>query len=146
MKHIYLGTALAIAVLVATVVLLRMNSTLHYPKVVAAFPGNITLTIIDQPWTDPEKCARENRAITAKLKKTYPNSDIRASCPAELDATEARAFHGQASDLPVVYSESEVILVKAETKLAMSVCSGMAAQITKQKIQTARCVAPAGTH
>ena len=145
MKHVYLWTALAIAGLVAAIVLWRMGPP-HYPKVVAAFPGNITMTFIEQPWSDAKKCATENAKVTAKIMEKCPACRIASSCPTALDATETRAFHGHASNLPMLYTEAESVLIDAPGTQAMSICTAMAEQIARQKKQRARCIAPANTH
>ena len=118
----------------------------HYPRVVAEFPGNISLTFIERPWNSQKKCAQENETVSTKLRGECPACRIEASCPTKLEAAESRALHGQAINLPVVYAEAEIILVKAEAKQAISICNNMAEQITKQKIQHARCIAPANAH
>jgi|GEM_PF-1244163 len=145
MKHVYLWTALAIAALVAAIVLWRTGPP-HYPKVVAAFPGNITMTFIEQPWSSQKKCAQENENITAKVGGKCQNCRIKASCPTKLNTTETRALRGQATGFPVVYTTVASTIIDADAKTAMSICNSMAEQITKQKIQHARCIAPANTH
>ena len=142
MKHVYLWTALAIATLVAVIVLLRMNAPLYYPKVAIALPGNITMTVIAQPWNSEAKCAQKYKAISASVSGKCLNCNIKASCLVALDMRESQALRGKAINRPVVYTTTAITIIDAETKEAMSICNSIATQATKEKIQHVRCIAP----
>lgn len=138
--RIYIIAALCIGALTAAAVL-WISPERHYPLVRVHLPDQSTLTFIDAPWTDQQKCRDTNQKIIGTVRKNCSQCEIEESCAKQLAASWQIALAGQAIDYYVVQSGTLRVVVDAVNS-SKETCMAMAEQITRDKRQTARCIPP----
>lgn len=136
----YLVSAVSIAVL-SVAAMLWVDSERYYPLVHVVLPDQSALVFIDTPWTDQKKCQDENQEIIGALRTNCAQCQITDSCAKQMNLTWQKALAGQAINSYVVHSGTLRIIVIAGNA-SKQTCTVMAEQVTRDKKQTARCVAP----
>ncbi|HET7833164.1 MAG TPA: hypothetical protein VFK88_09390 [Gallionella sp.] len=142
MRYLYPLTAIAIAILVAGIMIFRPGQS-YYPVLRADLPDGVSLTFIEQPWADEQKCLAENKKIVTEISGKCPACRIvRSSCSLQPEPEWNQSLRGVPINIPVVHTGSQNILIGASVAEALAICTGMAEQITRQGKQRARCIPP----
>lgn len=140
-RRIVIGTLGVIVMLVLGVAVL-FGKTPHYPVVRTQFPGGVTLTFIGQAKSQ-KQCEITNGNVTSALRATCAQCEIDlAACPSKLEALWEDAMSNRAIGIYAVRSDTQRILIDAPAGTAQQICTSMAQQITRQGIQTGRCIQP----